>query len=163
MLGDLGLSILTSLLGHVNADRSAAAAGLFCFAAGMMGMMWSLGLTQRDIKLICSAGVGAGAGRRADARRSRVDLGAVAGWWRQLQTQVFAPKGNERSGPDPALMRDPPIIRAKPAPLEVEPVVEAPDHDPVVPEIVPERRFEPMPDPLHSRAAASPSTTRPIG
>ena len=147
VLGDLGLSILTSLLGHVNADRSAAAAGLFCFAAGMMGMMWSLGLTQRDIKLICSAGVGAGAGRRADARRSRVDLGAVAGWWRQLQTQVFAPKGNERSGPDPALMRDPPIIRAKPAPLEVEPVVEAPDHDPVVPEIVPERRFEPMPDP----------------
>jgi len=147
VLGDLGLSILTSLLGHVNADRSAAAAGLFCFAAGMMGMMWSLGLTQRDIKLICSAGVGAGAGRRADARRSRVDLGTVAGWWRQLQTQVFAPKGNERSGPDPALMRDPPIIRAKPAPLEVEPVVEAPDHDPVVPEIVPERRFEPMPDP----------------
>ena len=84
VLGDLGLSILTSLLGHVNADRSAAAAGLFCFAAGMMGMMWSLGLTQRDIKLICSAGVGAGAGRRADARRSRVDLGTVAGWWRQL-------------------------------------------------------------------------------
>jgi DNA segregation ATPase FtsK/SpoIIIE, S-DNA-T family len=147
VLGDLGLSILTSLLGHVNADRSAAAAGLFCFAAGMMGMMWSLGLTQRDIKLICSAGVGAGAGRRADARRSRVDLGAVAGWWRQLQTQTFSPKGNERSGPDPALMREPPIIRAKPAPLEVEPVVEAPEHDPVVPEIVPERRFEPVPDP----------------
>ena len=37
LLGDLGLSLLTSLLGHVNPDRSAAAAGLFCFAAGMMG------------------------------------------------------------------------------------------------------------------------------
>jgi DNA segregation ATPase FtsK/SpoIIIE, S-DNA-T family len=45
LLGDLGLGLLTSLLGHVNPDRSAAAAGLFCFAAGLMVLMWSLGLT----------------------------------------------------------------------------------------------------------------------
>ena len=61
--------------------------------------MWSLGLTQRDLKLICSAGADAGAGRRADARRSSVDLGTVAGWWRELQGQVFAPGGAERPGP----------------------------------------------------------------
>src|SRR4029453_16075412 len=55
LLGDLGLGLLASLLGHVNPDRSAAAAGLFCFAAGLMTPMWSLGLTQRDLKLICRA------------------------------------------------------------------------------------------------------------
>ena len=130
----------------MNADRSAAAAGLFCFAAGMMGMMWSLGLTQRDIKLICSAGVGA-----AQAA-ARTPVGAASTWaplpagGADCSPDVRA-EGHERSGPDPALMRDPPVIRATPAPLEIEPVVEAPDHDPVVPEIVPERRFEPMPDP----------------
>ena len=55
LLGDLGLGLLTSLLAHVNPDRSGAAAGLFCFAAGLMTLMWSLGLTQRDLKLICQA------------------------------------------------------------------------------------------------------------
>jgi S-DNA-T family DNA segregation ATPase FtsK/SpoIIIE len=148
LLGDLGLSILTSLLGHVNADRSAAAAGLFCFAAGMMGMMWSLGLTQRDLKLICSAGAGANlrSERRPDTRRGNVDMGAVAERWRRLRGWMFAPRKLEAAGPDLALTREPPVIHATPALPEVEPMAEAPDHDPVPAEIIPDRRFEPMPD-----------------
>ncbi len=110
VLGDLGLSLLTSLLAHVNADRSAAAAGLFCFAAGVMGLIWSLGLTQRDLKLIC----------RTDGRTPNLDFGAVAGWWRQLQGQVFLPRERVEPGPDPALTREPPVFHARPSPPVLE-------------------------------------------
>ena len=67
VLGDLGLGLLASLLAHVNPDRSAAAAGLFCFAAGLMVLMSSLGLTQRgpqaDLPDQCAAQVVRAAGR----------------------------------------------------------------------------------------------------
>ena len=53
VLGDLGLGLLASLLAHVNADRSAAAAGLFYFAAGLMVLMSSLGLSRHELRLIC--------------------------------------------------------------------------------------------------------------
>jgi len=72
MLGDLGLGVLASLLAHVNPDRSAAAAGLFYFAAGLLVLITSLGLTQQDLKLICQPGPG---GMR---------LRQVRGWWRQV-------------------------------------------------------------------------------
>jgi S-DNA-T family DNA segregation ATPase FtsK/SpoIIIE len=109
VLGDLGLGLLASVLAHVNADRSAAAAGLFCFAAGLMGLMWSLGLTQRDLKLICSAG-GGGLGRALAGGASKemrtaprgpginVGLGAVAGWWRRMQVEMRAPREHAPEG-----------------------------------------------------------------
>src|SRR5207253_3021612 len=53
LLGDLGIGFLASLLAKVNPDRSAAAAGLFCFAGGTMVLLTSLGMTQQDLRLIC--------------------------------------------------------------------------------------------------------------
>jgi S-DNA-T family DNA segregation ATPase FtsK/SpoIIIE len=147
LLGDLGLSMLTSLLGHVNADRSAAAAGLFCFAAGMMGMMWSVGLTQRDLRQICSTGAGVGAGRRVDARANKMDLGAVASVWRHLQRQMFAPRQPAAGDPDPVLTREPPVIHARPTPLEIEASAGPLDHEPLAPAVVADQRFDPVPEP----------------
>ena len=106
VLGDLGLGLLTSLLGHVNPDRSAAAAGLFCFAAGLMVLMSSLGLTQRDLKLIC----------QADVRRSPT-LDAMAGSRRRGLRELAASCRGVRAPPRrpvPTRMREPPITRASP-------------------------------------------------
>src|SRR5262249_48170553 len=71
VLGDLGLGLPASLLAPVNPDRSAAAAGLFYFAAGLTLLMSSLGLSRRELRLIC----------QADARPN---LRAAAGWWREF-------------------------------------------------------------------------------
>src|SRR6185503_15448051 len=82
VLGDLGLGLLASLLAHVNADRSAAAAGLFCFAAGLMLLMSSLGLTRQELRLICRTN--ARAGLKPSLKPSlKPGLDAVAGWWRE--------------------------------------------------------------------------------
>lgn len=53
VMGDLLLGALTSVLATIRPERASAAAGLFCFAGGMMLLMTSLGLSQRDLKLIC--------------------------------------------------------------------------------------------------------------
>lgn len=53
VMGDLLLGALTSVLATIRPERASTAAGLFCFAGGMMLLMTSLGLSQRDLKLIC--------------------------------------------------------------------------------------------------------------
>ena len=52
VLGDQVLRALTGLLAVVRPERASAAAGLFCCAGGLMLLMTSLGLSQRDLKLI---------------------------------------------------------------------------------------------------------------
>jgi DNA translocase FtsK/SpoIIIE-like protein len=52
-LGDTLLRTVTSILAMIRPERASAAAGLFCFAGGLMLLMTSLGLSQRDLKLIC--------------------------------------------------------------------------------------------------------------
>ena len=51
-IGNWMLTLLAGVLTAVNPARAHAAAGLFCFAAGMMTLLGCLGLSQRDLKLI---------------------------------------------------------------------------------------------------------------
>jgi len=88
VLGDLGLGLLASLFAHVNADRSAAAAGLFCFAAGVGMLMNSLGLSRQELRLICQV-------------HGEANLKAVAGWWREV-LDLMNSLGERRRAPLPA-------------------------------------------------------------
>src|SRR5262249_20682853 len=111
VLGDLGLGLFASLLAHVNADRSAAAAGLFCFAAGVLMLMSSLGLSRQELRLICQSNGGP-------------DLRAVVGWcWKEICDLVHA-QNERRSAPQAAnLGREPPVLAfdARAQLLEAEP------------------------------------------
>ena len=71
LLGDLLLRAVTSVLAMIRPERASAAAGLFCFAGGLMLLMTSLGLSQRDLKLICQ-------------RPRGLDLRFVARAWQRL-------------------------------------------------------------------------------
>jgi DNA segregation ATPase FtsK/SpoIIIE-like protein len=53
LMGDLLLNAVTSILAAIRPERASTAAGLFCFAGGMLLLMTSLGLSRRDLKLIC--------------------------------------------------------------------------------------------------------------
>jgi len=104
LLGDLGHGLLTGLLGHVNPERSAAAAGLFYFAAGLLVLMSSIGLTQRDLKLICQAG-------------PQLGLTGLGGWCRRLGSiaytrgeRIFTRPPEPRGG----LVREPPLAPVEP-------------------------------------------------
>ncbi len=93
LLGDLLLRAVTSVLAMIRPERASAAAGLFCFAGGLMLLMTSLGLSQRDLKLICqrprgldlrfvcpgvaAAGRNVGARDHQPARAHAGDAGAV--------------------------------------------------------------------------------------
>ena len=55
LMGDLLLNAVTSVLAAIRPERASTAAGLFCFAGGMLLLMTSLGLSRRDLKLICRA------------------------------------------------------------------------------------------------------------
>ena len=70
LLGDLLLRAVTSILAMIRPERASAAAGLFCFAGGLMLLMTSLGLSQRDLKLIC--------------QRPRLNLRVVSRVWQKL-------------------------------------------------------------------------------
>jgi S-DNA-T family DNA segregation ATPase FtsK/SpoIIIE len=109
VLGDLGLGLFASLLAHVNADRSSAAAGLFCFAAGVLMLMSSLGLSRQELRLICHSNGGP-------------NLRAVVGWcWKEICDLVYA-HGARRSAPLAAnLGREPPVLAFDPHPQLVEP------------------------------------------
>ncbi len=77
VLGDQVLRALTGLLAIVRPERASAAAGLFCCAGGLMLLMTSLGLSQRDLKLIY--------------RRPRhLDLGALSRGWQRLGNMAHA-------------------------------------------------------------------------
>ena len=108
VLGDLGLGLLASLLAHINADRSAAAAGLFCFAAGVTTLMSSLGLSRQELRLICQSNV-------------RANLKAAAGWWRELQDFVISCWEARRGAPALDLVREPPVLPFAAAPQLFEP------------------------------------------
>ena len=112
VLGDLGLGLLASLLAHVNADRSAAAAGLFYFAAGLMMLMSSLGLTRHELRLICQT-------------NAQPSLRAVAGWWRELYGQAASYRLSTPPSPAPDPVREPPVLHFNPGPQLVEPEPEA--------------------------------------
>jgi hypothetical protein len=71
LLGDVLLSAVTSVLAMIRPERASAAAGLFCFAGGMLMLMASLGLSQRDLKLIF-------------ARPRELDFRLVVSAWRKL-------------------------------------------------------------------------------
>ncbi len=62
LLGDVALRAVTSVLAMIRPERASAAAGLFCFAGGIMLFMTSLGLSQRDLKLIFKTPRGASFG-----------------------------------------------------------------------------------------------------
>ena len=116
VLGDLGLGLLASLLAHVNADRSAAAAGLFYFAAGLMMLMSSLGLTRQELRLIC----------QADAQPG---LRAMAGWWKEFCGLVAAShKSSMPASPVPVPLREPPALHFERVQV-AEPVAMAPSDD----------------------------------
>jgi S-DNA-T family DNA segregation ATPase FtsK/SpoIIIE len=102
VLGDLGLGLLASLLAHVNADRSSAAAGLFCFAAGVTTLMSSLGLSRLELRLICQT-------------NAQPSLKAVAGWWRELRALLLRRRLATRA-PATTLVREPPALAFEPAP-----------------------------------------------
>lgn len=69
-LGDTLLRMVTSILAMIRPERASAAAGLFCFAGGLMLLMTSLGLSQRDLKLIC--------------QRPRLNVRLVSRAWQKL-------------------------------------------------------------------------------
>ena len=71
LMGDLLLNAVTSVLAAIRPERASTAAGLFCFAGGMLLLMTSLGLSRRDLKLIC---------RRPDG----VSLRFIAKAWQRL-------------------------------------------------------------------------------
>ena len=67
-----------------------------------MMLMWSLGLTQRDLKLICQANA-----------RPRLDrLNAMAGCVARVAGPVWRPRARAPApvGPDPTLIREPPCF-----------------------------------------------------
>jgi hypothetical protein len=52
LLGDQSLRLVAGLLAMLRPDRASAAAGLFCFAGGLLLLMTSLGLSQEDLRLV---------------------------------------------------------------------------------------------------------------
>jgi len=106
VLGDLGLGLLASLLAHVNADRSAAAAGLFYFAAGLMVLMSSLGLTREELRLICQT-------------NAQPNLRAVAGWCRELYDRMSSYRASTPPSATPDPVREPPVLHLERRPMLV--------------------------------------------
>ncbi|HJU30980.1 MAG TPA: DNA translocase FtsK 4TM domain-containing protein, partial [Hyphomicrobiaceae bacterium] len=125
VMGDLGLGLLASLLAHVNPDRSAAAAGLFSFAAGLTLLMSSLGLSRRDLRLICHADARPGleAGLRGLACLWREASGLVASFKpTQAPQHHQAPPAQLREPPRLHLDRPPQLAAAEPEPELAEPM-----------------------------------------
>ena len=123
VLGDLGLGLLASLLAHVNADRSAAAAGLFYFAAGLTMLMSSLGLSRQELRLICKT-------------NAQPSLAAVAGWWRELYGLAASRRQPTPPSVAPEPIREPPVLHfdrgprlADPDPDPIEPADDGDDED----------------------------------
>jgi S-DNA-T family DNA segregation ATPase FtsK/SpoIIIE len=77
ILGDLTLELLASLLVPINPDRAWAAAGLFYLAAGLLVLVNSLGLSQRDLQLIWQRG-------------HRLGLRGILVCWRGLADMAMA-------------------------------------------------------------------------
>jgi hypothetical protein len=85
LLGDQTLRFLGSLLASAGPERATAVAGLLCLVAGPALLMMSLGMSLRDLRLLCG--------------RPRVDFLARA--WRRLVS------GGDRGGPQPFVRHEP--------------------------------------------------------
>jgi S-DNA-T family DNA segregation ATPase FtsK/SpoIIIE len=136
LVGDMTLALMAQFLAVINPQRAFAVAGLFYCAAGLLVMMASLGLSRRDLSLIC---------RRSPA--STLPRATVRGFsraWRfgrdivqARREPMFAPE--ERFEPSfapepPRLEMPAPSVPAPilaPAPFVPEPYFEAP-HPPEV-------------------------------
>jgi len=125
LLGDVLLRAVTSVLAMIRPERASTAAGLFCFAGGVMLLMTSLGLSQRDLKLICQ-------------RSSGSNWRFVARAWRllgEMSERTIIVRREPRLGmPAPLSSRAPAYVPPRPAPI--------PDH-----RAYPARReYRPEPD-----------------
>jgi S-DNA-T family DNA segregation ATPase FtsK/SpoIIIE len=122
VLGDLGLGLFASLLAHINADRSSAAAGLFCFAAGVLMLVSSLGLSREEFRLICQRGA-------YPNRQTWKGLSWTAAW-RALQDLARLRAERRSQAPATDLVREPPVLAFNTAPGLLEPGgMELPDPD----------------------------------
>ena len=128
LLGDLLLRAVTSVLAMIRPERASAAAGLFCFAGGLMLLMTSLGLSQRDLKLICQ-------------RPRGLDLRFVARAWQRLGEMSERAIINRR---EPTLGMPARFSRAAPVYAAPQPVfIPAPRVYPPVHQYGPEPESEP--------------------
>ena len=117
---------------HVNADRSAAAAGLFYFAAGLMVLMSSLGLTQQRPQADLPDRA---RGRGLESHGRLVARAAAA----VVASCSRPPPPAARRHPMP--LREPPVAaRAASAPVDVEPAATHRDPTTRRDEIAAERR-----------------------
>jgi len=121
VLGDLGLGLLASLLAHVNADRSSAAAGMFYFAAGLMMMLNSLGLTRQELRRICKT-------------NAQPNLSALAGFCRQLRHEIWSRRPTQPASRAHDPLREPPALQAQPPVIAEPPTPEPADDTPELPE-----------------------------
>ena len=126
LLGDVALRAVTSVLAMIRPERASAAAGLFCFAGGIMLFMTSLGLSQRDLKLIFKTPRGASyefvkrawrrlgemSEHRATAARREPMLNAPLP---HFSMPAYAPPAGPAFGPAPRAFAPPP---ARPPPLD---------------------------------------------
>lgn len=132
VMGDLLLGALTSVLATIRPERASAAAGLFCLAGGMMLLMTSLGLSQRDLKLICQ-------------RPRGVNLQFVARAWKRLGEMSEHTIIIRR---EPTLAAPPAGFAATAPPYRASAFVPAaPRPYPPAPQFRPEPRPEPDPEP----------------
>jgi S-DNA-T family DNA segregation ATPase FtsK/SpoIIIE len=107
LIGDTGLVFVASFLAKVNPDRSWAAAGLFCFAAGTFAFMRSLGLTQQDLAAICQTPPG---------------MRLSGAWWRKhVERRLREPFFAARPPVQDHVMREPPSLEPARPPVAYDP------------------------------------------
>jgi DNA segregation ATPase FtsK/SpoIIIE-like protein len=129
LIGDVALRAVTSVLAMIRPERASAAAGLFALAGGIVLLMTSLGLSQRDLKLIFQKPKG-------------INMQFLARAWQRL---------GEMSEPVATGVRHEPILAA-PAPLYTRAHVYQPAVEPVFGPAIPDR-----PRPMPSREYPAPT------
>jgi S-DNA-T family DNA segregation ATPase FtsK/SpoIIIE len=136
LLGDMALALLAQFLAVINPERAHAAAGLFYCAAGLLVMLASLGLSRRDLRLICRplpAATIPGATARGFARAWRLGSDIISA---RREPMLVAPERREPVfGHEPPRLEFPETPRPTPV-LDPAPVVPEPYFDaPLPPEL----------------------------
>jgi DNA segregation ATPase FtsK/SpoIIIE-like protein len=142
LIGDVALRTVTSILAMVRPERASVAAGLFALAGGIVALMASLGLSQRDLKVIFQK------------PRSLAVSGISLNW--QLLVRAWRRLG-EMSEPMRAPVRHEPILRA-PADPYPRASMHFPVAEPVFGPTFPDRRDAgpaPLQQPMPRRELAS--------
>lgn len=118
-LGDQGLRLLAGVFAIINPERAVAAAGLFCFASGVLMLMASLGISRQDLRLIFQR-----SSRESLRGLVRTLARGILAWWREagIVTQVYTrdrlePKLGMPSSSDDELPAEV-IVRPRPRPDE---------------------------------------------